>query len=131
MPHVQINVAHPMVIMADHPDFLGSLDEKQLTRVEQKGRHTGLPTSHLAIEHRFAGKHRVIDFPQLSDNPWPQNRIGEVRNAKGRRYTPRTRHLIADVRMILVGSDGSGSTGRRYELHARSEEHTSELQSHS
>src|SRR5262249_46850622 len=102
MFYIQIDAAYPVVIMPDHPDFLGSLDEIQLARVEQKSGDTGRPASHFAIEHRFAGKHRVVDFPQLRDNPGLQNWVRQVRNTKRWRYAPRTGDLIADVRVRLV-----------------------------
>src|SRR5205823_1817586 len=117
---VQIDAAHAMVVMSDQPDFLWRLNEEQLSRIEQKRGDTWRPASHFAVEHRSSGEHRFVDLFQCGDNPWLQNRVGEVRDAEGRLLARRQEDLIADVGMVFVGDDWTGSAGRRQEFHADS-----------
>src|SRR6266545_4977137 len=85
MRHIQIDPPHIVVVLMQHPDLLGGLDEEQrLRRRQDEARNAGCPAARRARPHRLAGQHLLVGLLQRVFGKLRQIRIADVGNPKRR-----------------------------------------------
>src|SRR5258706_5798389 len=85
MGHVQKDAARLIILLPDHDDFFGGLDEIDgLHAVEEETGDAHRPTAGLATKSGSSGEDSLVALTQLLSSPGLENRVADVGSRKCR-----------------------------------------------